>query len=68
MGKYVANEDKIFDAFISVIEFFQEDTELTVELIFENININSKITVGDLNMQEFDTVLVVQRNYRYIKG
>ena len=68
VGKYVANEDKIFDTFISVIEFFQEDTELTVELIFENININSKITVGDLNMQEFDTVLVVQRNYRYLKG
>ena len=58
VGKYVANEDKIFEAFGSIIEFFQEDYELTVELIFQSYSINSKKTVGQLNMKEFDTVLV----------
>ncbi len=58
VGKYVANEDKIFEAFGSIIEFFQEDYELTVELIFQSFSINSKKTVGQLNMKEFDTVLV----------
>ena len=58
VGKYVANEDKIFEAFGSIIEFFQEDYELTVELIFQSYSINSKKTVGQLNMKEFDTILV----------
>ena len=58
VGKYVANEDKIFEAFGSIIEFFQEDYELTVELIFQSYSINSQKTVGQLNMKEFDTVLV----------
>ena len=70
VGKYVANEDKIFEAFGSIIEFFQEDYELTVELIFQSYSINSKKTVGQLNMKEFDTVLVqkVQQEESSRKG
>ena len=65
VGKYVANQDKIFDAFGSIIKFFQEDYELTVELIFENYSINSRKTVGQLNLKEFDTILVKKVDLAY---